>query len=84
MLDALSRLNEQTDLTVELGDQTIHDETAERIHRGHSFEEFLPAIERFKNGASAPASISLTACPGKPRRICWNPPGYWGRCGPGA
>ena len=41
VLDALSRLNEQTDLTVELGLQTIHDETAERIHRGHSFEEFL-------------------------------------------
>lgn len=41
MLDALSRLNEQTDLTVELGLQTIHDETAARIHRGHSFAEFL-------------------------------------------
>lgn len=41
VLDALSRLNEQTDLTVELGLQTIHDQTAAAIHRGHSFDEFL-------------------------------------------
>lgn len=41
VLSALSRLNRQTDLTVELGLQTVHDETAAQIHRGHSFEEFL-------------------------------------------
>ena len=40
VLEALSRLNRQTDLTVELGLQTVQDETAARIHRGHSFEEF--------------------------------------------
>ncbi len=48
VLDALSRLSEQTDLTVELGLQTIHDETAARIHRGHSFKEFLGGYEQLR------------------------------------
>ena len=41
VLRALEELRDQTDLTVELGLQTIHDETARRIGRGHDFSEFL-------------------------------------------
>jgi len=37
----LSEFSEKTYLTVELGLQTIHDETAKRINRCHSFEQFL-------------------------------------------
>lgn len=40
-LEALAELSARTDLTVELGLQTIHDETARKIGRGHSFETFL-------------------------------------------
>jgi hypothetical protein len=40
VLDTLSALNEQTHLTVELGLQTIHDETAQKIGRGHDFATF--------------------------------------------
>lgn len=36
-------------LTVELGLQTIHDQTAELINRGHTFEDFLRGFELLKN-----------------------------------
>ena len=41
VIDLLKEINEKTFLTVELGLQTIHEETAKRINRGHTFEEFL-------------------------------------------
>lgn len=41
VLSELEALRDKTDLTVELGLQTIHDETAKRIGRGHDFGEFL-------------------------------------------
>lgn len=37
----LREISEKTYLTVELGLQTIHESTAERINRGHTYEEFL-------------------------------------------
>lgn len=42
-LSLLEDLNGRTFLTVELGLQTIHEETARRINRCHSYEEFLDA-----------------------------------------
>lgn len=36
-------------LTVELGLQTIHDQTAELINRGHTFDDFLRGFELLKN-----------------------------------
>ena len=39
--DRLSELKDETYLTVELGLQTIHDDTARRMHRGHDLSEFL-------------------------------------------
>ena len=42
--DYLEEIAHRTYLTVELGLQTIHDETARRINRGHSFEEFRKAV----------------------------------------
>jgi hypothetical protein len=41
ILDALAGLRDQTNLTVELGLQTVHDETARRMGRGHSYGQFL-------------------------------------------
>ena len=41
----LARLAEESDLTVELGLQSIHDETARRINRCHTYAEFLEAVE---------------------------------------
>jgi len=48
LLDELSR---QTVLTVELGLQTVHDATAARINRGHTFADFLEGYHRLRDGA---------------------------------
>jgi radical SAM protein (TIGR01212 family) len=41
VIELLHEINEKTFLTVELGLQTVHEETARRINRGHTFSEFL-------------------------------------------
>ena len=41
IIELLREINEKTFLTVELGLQTIHEETARRINRSHSYDEFL-------------------------------------------
>ncbi len=46
VVDYLAELNKRTYLIVELGLQTIHDETAARINRGHSYAEFLSGYEK--------------------------------------
>ena len=48
-LDYLSELNVRTRLTVELGLQTVFDETAEIINRGHSFSEFVEGYNAIKD-----------------------------------
>lgn len=42
----LAELSAQTDITVELGVQTIFDETAQRCNLCHSFADFAQAVER--------------------------------------
>jgi len=46
ILDILTELNHRTYLTVELGLQTVHDRTAERINRCHTYRDFLVCCER--------------------------------------
>lgn len=41
VLDYLEELSRRTDLTVELGLQTVHDQTARLINRGHDYHTFL-------------------------------------------
>lgn len=48
VLDYLADLNKRTFLIVELGLQTIFDETGERINRCHTYEEFLSGYEKLK------------------------------------
>lgn len=45
-IDYLAELSQRTYLTVELGLQTVHDPTAEYIHRGHSFKDFAKTYDR--------------------------------------
>ena len=47
----LSELSERTVLTVELGLQTAHDETAALINRGHTYADFLAGYNRLRDGA---------------------------------
>lgn len=48
VLAALEELRDKTDLTVELGLQTIHDETAREMGRGHDFGTFLKGYQALK------------------------------------
>ena len=47
-LEYLSDLNNRTFLTVELGLQTIHDETSKLINRCHSLEEFTKMVKELR------------------------------------
>lgn len=44
VLDYLEDLNNRTDLIVELGLQTIHEDTSKLINRGHTLEQFKSAV----------------------------------------
>ena len=48
VLDYLDSLNKRTFLIVELGLQTIFDETGNRINRCHSYQEFLDGYKKLK------------------------------------
>ena len=47
----LSELSEKTVLTVELGLQTAHDETAAAINRGHTYADFVEGCARLRSAA---------------------------------
>ncbi|MBO5938473.1 MAG: TIGR01212 family radical SAM protein [Clostridia bacterium] len=49
--ELLSELAERTVLTVELGLQTVHDEVAKRINRGHTFAEFVEGYQRLREAS---------------------------------
>ena len=46
VLDYLCELNKRTYLVVELGLQSIFDETAKNINRGHNYDEFLQGFNK--------------------------------------
>jgi radical SAM protein (TIGR01212 family) len=48
ILDYLSELNKKTDLTIELGLQTINESTSKLVNRGHTLECFLNAINELR------------------------------------
>ena len=49
VIDYLSELNKRTDLTIELGLQTIHESTSKLINRGHTLECFEEAVKKLRN-----------------------------------
>ena len=48
-VEYLKELSNQTNLSVELGLQTVRDDIAEKCNRGHSFEKFKEGYLRLKN-----------------------------------
>lgn len=50
-VEYLAQLAERTVLTVELGLQSTNDETARRINRGHTYEEFVRGYEKLKRAS---------------------------------
>lgn len=48
IVEYLDKVNQRCDLWVELGLQTIHDETGKLINRGHSYQEFLDGLNKLR------------------------------------
>lgn len=48
VLDYLDELNKRTNLTIELGLQTIHEKTAKVINRCHTLEEFDEMVDKLR------------------------------------
>ena len=69
VLDLLSEINSRYFLWVELGLQTIHEKTAERINRGYELPEFDRAMEELnKRGIRAVVHLIL-GLPGETREM---------------
>lgn len=51
VVELLSAIAEKTYLTVELGLQSVFDETARAINRGHTYEEFLLGYNRLREAS---------------------------------
>ena len=69
VLEYLTELNSRTCLTVELGLQTIHDQTAQAINRCHSYAEFLDGFEKLKKH-NIPVCVHLIdGLPGETREM---------------
>lgn len=48
IMDFFAEIGKKTYLTVELGLQTVHDETAEKINRCHTYRDFLSCYEKLR------------------------------------
>ena len=69
ILAALEALNRRTFLTVELGLQTVHDETAARMNRRHSYADFLRGYEALRE-RDIPVCVHLiNGLPGETREM---------------
>ena len=52
VVEYLAELAERVDLTVELGLQTVHDDIAEKINRGHTYAQFIEGYEKLRRANS--------------------------------
>lgn len=69
VLDYLSDLNKRTFLIVELGLQSIFDETGERINRCHTYEEFLSGYEALKKRGIKVCVHLIDGLPGETKEM---------------
>ena len=67
VLDYLSELNRQTYLWVELGLQTIHASTLTWIGRGHTYAQFLAAVQELRERGIRVCTHIILGLPGETR-----------------
>lgn len=67
VLDLLEELSKKTDLWVELGLQSVHDQTGQRIGRGHDYAAFLSGYEALKSRGIAVCVHLINGLPGESR-----------------
>lgn len=63
----LSRLNQQKPICVELGLQTIHEETANAFHRGYPTAVYFDAVKRLKAAGIEVVTHIILGLPGETR-----------------
>ncbi len=69
VLDYLSELNERTYLIVELGLQSVFDETGERINRCHTYAEFLEGYNALEKRGINTCVHLINGLPGEDRAM---------------
>lgn len=67
VLDLLAEYNEKTFVWLEIGVQSVFNETLERINRGHTSEEFFDAVKRAKQRNLLVATHLIFGLPGEDR-----------------
>lgn len=65
VLDLLQELSEKTFVWLEVGVQSVFNETLDKINRGHSAEEFFDAVERAKKRNLKVATHLIFGLPGE-------------------
>lgn len=65
VIDYLAELNERTYLWLEMGLQTIHDETSELINRAHDTRCFLDAVDRLRQRGIRTCAHIIYGLPGE-------------------
>lgn len=81
-LEMLERLNRIKPVWAELGLQTIHDETAERIHRGYSTSVFEECYKRLKAAGLTVIVHVILGLPGESREDMLDTVRYLGELSP--
>lgn len=74
----LKKLNGQKPVWVELGLQTIHEETAKRINRGYELAVFKDAFERLKEAGLTVVVHVILGLPGEDRQMMLDTVRYLG------
>lgn len=69
VLDLLTDLQKRTALFLEVGLQSIHDETLRRVNRGHTFAEFVDAVDRIKKRGLYLSTHLILGLPGEDRSM---------------
>jgi radical SAM protein (TIGR01212 family) len=67
VLDLLSEINEKTYLWVELGLQTIHENTARLINRGYQLETYIISVKELKKRSIEVVTHQILGLPGENR-----------------
>ena len=65
VIDLLAKLNRFKPVSVELGLQTVHDETAENFHRGYKTTVYYDAVKRLKDAGIEVVTHIILGLPGE-------------------
>ena len=65
VLDHLAELNRKTYISIEYGLQSVHDSTLKSINRGHTFQDFICALEKTRRRGIEVCAHIILGLPGE-------------------